>query len=258
MNLNPKRSARVQFDRQASHYDSQWNRWSEETLQWMLQNAQLSRQTCALDIASGTGFTAMAFAESVGQVVCLDVSAGMLAEAQKNALQQQMQNVAFIQGQAECMPITSKSFDLALCRIAAHHFLSVPAFLLETARILRDGGALVLTDTCVPDDIEADQWQNHLETVRDPSHVRNYTAKEWAAMLLAAGWKVEKLHCMPCSVKINLSDWLKKAGCSASQETEVRTLLNNASPEVKAYFDLRECGDDLCFAWHRVALKAVL
>ena len=31
----PARSAKEQFDRQAAHYNAQWNAWSEESLAWL-------------------------------------------------------------------------------------------------------------------------------------------------------------------------------------------------------------------------------
>ncbi len=74
------------------------------------------------------------------------------------------------------------------CRIAPHHFLDIQKFLTETARVLKPGGRFVLVDTTVPDDSpEAAGWQNAVEAVRDPSHVRNYTPDEWRQMTEAAG-----------------------------------------------------------------------
>ena len=76
----PARSAKEQFDKQATEYNAQWNTWSEETLNAMLAAAQPQPADTVLDVATGTGFTALAFAPLVSSVAGLDVSPGMLAQ----------------------------------------------------------------------------------------------------------------------------------------------------------------------------------
>src|SRR5579871_4177265 len=223
MTQAPKRSAREQFDRQAGHYDTQWNAWSEETLEWLLANAQPEPEDQALDVATGTGFTALAFAPRVRAVTGVDVSPGMLAQARKRALEQGITNATFLEGPAEALPFPDRAFTLVTCRIAPHHFLSVPGFLRETARVLQPGGRFLMADTCVPDgDLEADAWQNAVETLRDPSHTRNYTPAQWREFIAAAGLKIEQLTSNGNGITMRLSEWMEKAGCAPAQAEAVR------------------------------------
>ena len=190
----PQRTAREQFDRQAEHYNSQWNQWTQESLTWLLARVHCRPTDIALDVATGTGFTALGFATYVKWVTGLDVSTGMLAQARLRAVDLGITNVSFVEGAAELLPFPDASFDLVTCRIAPHHFLSVPQFLRETRRVLQPGGRLALADTAVPADLEADVWQNGVETLRDPSHVRNYTQSEWERFVADAGLALDAIE----------------------------------------------------------------
>src|SRR6478672_3361744 len=92
---NTMTSAKEQFDRQAAHYNTQWNTWSEALLRWLLEHADAQPSDNVLDVATGTGFTALAFAPHVQSVIGLDVSTGMLAEAQKRQQEQDITNVTW-------------------------------------------------------------------------------------------------------------------------------------------------------------------
>ncbi len=43
------------------------------------------------------------------------------------------------------------AFDLVTCRVAAHHFSDVAAFVRETARVLKTGGWFLLIDGSIED-----------------------------------------------------------------------------------------------------------
>lgn len=255
----PKRTAKEQFDKQASEYNAQWNTWSEETLNAMLAFAQPKPTDRVLDVATGTGFTALAFAPLVQSVAGLDVSPGMLRQAEAYAAGQGITNAVFQEGAAEDLPFPDASFDLVTCRIAPHHFLSVPKFLTETARVLKPGGLVVLADTTVPDDQpEAADWQNGVEAVRDPSHVRNYTPSEWRRMTEAAGLSVTECHTKGSGITIPLSDWITKAGCTPEQAADVRERFRAAPDSARAAYQIRtDASGETVFTWPRVLLRAV-
>ena len=255
----PARSAKEQFDKQATHYDKQWNTWSEETLGWLLANADPKPTDFVLDVATGTGFTALAFAAHVETVIGLDVSPGMLEQARKQAWERKIANAVFQEGAAEALPFGGGTFDIVACRIAPHHFLSVEKFLTEAARVLKPGGRLALVDTTVPDGSpEAAAWQNEVEAVRDPSHVRNYTPHEWRAMAEAAGLTVTECGSGGGGITIPLSDWIVKSGCTPDQAAETRRRFADAPQSARTAFQI-EAGRDgeTVFTWQRVTLLAV-
>lgn len=251
-------TAREQFDRQASHYNAQWNQWSEKGLQWLLDHARAAPAHRLLDVATGTGFTALAFAPRVAEVVGLDVSEGMLAQARRQAEAAGATNVRFETGAAERMPFADASFDRATCRVAPHHFASIPRFLAESFRVLRPGGLLLITDSAVPDGLpEVDAWQNRVERMRDPSHVRNYSPGEWRAFVEAAGFTVEALERCDEPAPITLRDWMTKSGCTGEAAREVERMFASASDDVRHEFGIRTLPDgDTAFHWMRVVLAA--
>lgn len=249
-------SSAEQFNRQAVHYDEQWNKWSEENLRWMLQEAQPQLSHNVLDIGTGTGFTALAFAPHVKSVVGLDVSSGMLDQARVRA--GNVPNARFEQGSAEQIPFPGGSFDLVTCRICAHHFNSVPDFLRETRRVLVPGGRLILADTAVPDDA-ADQgeWQNRVELMRDPSHIQNYSPLMWLSFLAEARLRIEELSFSGGRLPITMEDWLTKSGCEGDQAGQVREEFRQASPSIQRDFHIEPMANgDMQFAWMRVCLSA--
>lgn len=256
-NINtPQRSAKEQFDRQAEHYNAQWNTWSEESLRWLLENAAPQPTDRVLDIATGTGFTALAFAPYVAEVIGLDVSTGMLEQARKHAAEQGVTNTDFQEGPAERLPFPDASFDLVICRIAPHHFLSITKFVHEVARVLKPGGRFLVADTSVPDnDPEADHWQNTVEAIRDPSHVRNYTPSEWQTFVADAGLTIEATNDSG-GIPITLNDWLLKAGCTPEQVDTVHLEFAAATPAIVETYQIRFLSNDIAFVWRRFAFKA--
>ncbi len=255
----PPRSAAEQFDKQATQYNSQWNAWSEETLAWLIQNADPRPTDTVLDVATGTGFTALAFAPLVESVVGLDVSSGMLEQARRQAGERGISNAVFQEGAAEALPFSDGHFDVVTCRLAPHHFLNIPKFLVETARVLKPEGRLALVDTSIPKDSpEAAEWQNDVEALRDPSHVRNHTPSEWRGMTEAAGLTVTGCGSGGGGITIPLSDWIDKAGCTPTQAAEVRRRFAEAPQSARTAFQIgTQPGGETVFIWQRVLLKAV-
>lgn len=251
-------TSREQFDRQAEHYNAEWNQWSEASLAWLLDRAGCAGQERLLDVATGTGFTALAFASRVAEVVGLDVSEGMLRQARQQAAAAGVDNVRFEHGPAESMPFPDRHFDLVTCRVAPHHFLSIAGFVAESARVLKPGGRLLIADTTVPDgDRQVDAWQNRVELLRDRSHVRNYSPSEWRAFVEAEGFVVESLEQCDEGKPPRLGAWLEKSGCTGDTAAEVTRLFAEAPEAAKRAFAIREAPDgDTEFNWMRVVLAA--
>ncbi|MCB2407519.1 class I SAM-dependent methyltransferase [Hymenobacter lucidus] len=253
-------TAKEQFDRQATHYNTQWNSWSEALLRWLLEHADAQPTDTVLDVATGTGFTALAFAPLVQSVVGLDVSTGMLAEAARQQQQQLgLHNVTWQEGAAEALPFADASFSIVTCRVAPHHFDSVPQFLAEVKRVLQPGGRFLLADTTVPDnEPELSRWQNRLEKLRDPSHARNLAPQEWRTALEEAGLQVEQVEPAAPDGTMPLNGWLEKAGCTGTAAEAVRHEFRTASAEAQHQFQIHEVADgDFTFVWQRVVAKAI-
>jgi len=252
-------AAREQFDRQAAHYNERWAAWSDETLRRMLEWADPQTEWRALDVATGTGFTALALAPYVAHVTGTDVSPGMLAQAAKRAAEQGVVNAEWREAPAEAQPFPDDSLDLVTCRIAPHHFPDPTAFVREVARVLKPGGVFVLGDTTVPDsEGEAGVWQNAVEKERDPSHGRNLTPSEWRDLCAGAGLNITHCEHRSGAITIELGAWLETAGCDEARSARVRRMFVEAPESARRAFGITGDGaGETHFSWHRVLVRAV-
>jgi ubiquinone/menaquinone biosynthesis C-methylase UbiE len=160
------------------------------------------------------------------------------AEAQKRSLS----NLRTAYAKAEAMPFEDASFDLVTCRIAPHHFESIPDFLGEVRRVLKPNGLFALVDNVVPDGSVGD-YINAFERFRDPSHLRAWTMPEWRDALkkahLAIGHE-EQLY-----KKMEFKSWAGRH--DATMQALLRSMLAEVTPAVKAALEPQGAGADLTF-----------
>ncbi len=155
----------------------------------------------AIDVATGGGHVARRLREAGLQVVSCDPSPGMAPDV-----------ICF----AEHLPFADDSFDLAVTRVAAHHFADVRAAVDELARVARDRVVVV-------DNLYLGEAVEEAEKLRDPSHVRNYNEAEWHDFFAAAGLVVEEVRRF--DFPIELEPWLERTACTGEDAKRVRELL---------------------------------
>lgn len=237
-----------QFEKQAHRYARSRAHAEGTSLPVLLRLGRPRADHLMLDVATGTGFTAFAFAPHVDKVLASDVTMGMLAQARVLCGERRLTNVFFQVAAAEALPYPAGTFDLATCRIAPHHFTDVPAFLREMWRVLRPGGVVLVADTASPAAGEVQEWHNLVERLRDPSHVRNYTPAQWRVFVEEAGFAIEILHTR-CRTPMVFSDWIKRSGTPRGVVEELRALFTATSRPVRRAFRIVSDGDDFGFSW---------
>jgi SAM-dependent methyltransferase len=157
----------------------------------------------------------------------------MLVEAAKRSRAE----VRFCQGDVEWLPFRSACFDLVTCRFSGHHFPNPDAFAGETARVLRPGGQLLLGDVVAPSDPALDRWINHLESLRDLSHVRDRTVAEWTGALQSAGLTCELL--LDWRLELDFQAWVERIRTPPTAIAELRAILQAADAAPRAAFAIR-------------------
>src|SRR3954467_4376319 len=167
-----------QFGANAERYAVSRVHAEGESLSRLVEVVQPHADWEAIDIATGPGHTALAFAPKVKHVIASDVTPEMLQVARGLAAKRGLTNVSFAEMPAEKLPVPDASFDLVTCRTAPHHFADVRAFVAEVARVLRPGGVFGLVDNIAPEDSEAAAPYNEFEKLRDPSHGRCLSESE--------------------------------------------------------------------------------
>lgn len=186
--------AQAIFAQRAAFYTTSAVHKDKVVLERLVQLAQVQPTDRVLDVATGTGHTAFAFAPHVHEVIATDVTPEMLAEGEKLKSELGLCNVEFRLADAHDLPFAAESFAVVTCRRAAHHFVDIAKALQEMTHVLKSGGRLVVDDRSVPEDDFVDATLNRLDVLHDRSHVREYRPSEWQRMMREAGFTVEALE----------------------------------------------------------------
>ena len=240
-----KQSVREQFGANAAAYVSSPTHAQGASLVPLVELAEPQPAWRALDVATATGHTALAFAPHVAAVVGLDLTPEMLPHAARLAAERGAANVVWAAGDVDDLPFGDGAFDLVTCRIAAHHFAGVNRFLAESARVLRPGGLLALVDNVVPGsrlrgkradrERQAGDYVNAFEELRDPSHVRCLSFEEWTDALAAAGLVVAAAETL--DKRLTFETWAARH--KPEMQTRLRAMLLQAPEAARAFLDPR-------------------
>jgi SAM-dependent methyltransferase len=143
-----KDNERLAWDLCAERYD----RWLTSPFtpfsQKLVSLAQLERGQKVLDVATGSGLAAFLSVRLVGpegQVIGTDLSDVMIQLARERASAEGLDNVEFVQMDAERLEFPSESFDAVLCALGLMLFPAPGKALSEMYRVLRTDGIVALS-----------------------------------------------------------------------------------------------------------------
>lgn len=195
-----------------------------------------------LDVATGAGHTAYAFAPHVARVWATDITEEMLNVVREQAGKRSLANLRVAYAKAEGLPFEDETFDLVTCRIAPHHFESIPRFLDEVRRVLKRSGLFALVENVVPEGSVGD-YINAFERFRDPSHIRAWTLQEWRDALREHGFAVA--HEEQMEKTMEFSSWAARH--DATMQRLLRSMLTQATPDVVAALAPHDQASELTF-----------
>jgi len=221
-----------EFGKTAASYLTSKPHAKGKSLERLVELTAPQKDWRVLDVATGGGHVAYTFAPHVARVWATDITQEMLDQVKAEAQKRGLANVRAAYAKAEALPFEDASFDLVTCRIAPHHFDSIPAFLVEVHRVLKPRALAALVDNVVPAGSAGD-YVNAFERFRDPSHLRAWTMQEWRDALAAAGLAVE--HEEEIDKTMEFDSWAGRH--DATMRALLRAMLAQATPAVKAVLD---------------------
>lgn len=217
------------FSRHAADYAASTSHAGGDDLRLLVQLLKLRGDESVLDVATGTGFTAMAISQFAREVRAVDITTEMISEARRLAGEKGIHNLEFGLAAAESLPYRPSSFDVVTCRRAAHHFRSASACLAEAARVLRERGKVGVADMSPLDGCEV--FLNRIETLRDRTHTKALTVREWLERFQEAG--LQASSAMTVSSFVEFGRWLSPVPAGGREESEIREEFDRAPEELR-------------------------
>jgi ubiquinone/menaquinone biosynthesis C-methylase UbiE len=176
-----------------------------------------------LDAGTGTGAVAFALSPLVREVVAVDRTPELLAQARLRA--DEFPNVQFVEGD-----ITRRSFDIACSVRVLHHVQRPELAVAELVRVARPGALIVVGDQLAPVDPLAALDLNRFEQARDPTHTRNLADVDLRSLFEANGLVVRRGEVV--REQRDLDEYLDLAGCEGTERERARGLAPRPSSYV--------------------------
>ncbi|MFT3732718.1 MAG: class I SAM-dependent methyltransferase [Hyphomicrobium sp.] len=245
---NTTASVQSQFGRAAADYATSAVHAQGESLARIVELTAPQKTWEALDVATGAGHTAAIFAPHIASMIASDVTDEMLLEAAKLANARRIANMLTAKAAADALPFPDESFDLVCCRLAAHHFPNLEAFVREVRRVLKTGGRFALVDNVAPDrerlpNASADEIKtaiadyNSFEKLRDPSHGFAPPPQVWVDLLKSNGFTIAAREQM--EKELDFASWVERMRCTPETVAELDRILASGPVPLRTFLKPR-------------------
>jgi ubiquinone/menaquinone biosynthesis C-methylase UbiE len=148
--------------------------------------AELHEGETVLDLGSGGGIDVLLSARRVGpagKAYGLDMTDEMLELARHNQREAGVENVEFLKGTIEAIPLPDESVDVIISNCVINLSGDKPAVLREAARVLRPGGRFAVTDVIADPDMDEEtrrdmaRWTGCIAGALTPEEFRSGLAE---------------------------------------------------------------------------------
>jgi SAM-dependent methyltransferase len=194
----------------------------------------------ALDLGTGGGHVAYLLAQHAKTVTACDLSPEMLRAVAATAQERGLGNIETVEAPAERLPFEDASFDFVASRYSTHHWHDFEAGLREARRVLKDAAPAIFMDAYAPGQALLDTHLQAVELLRDTSHVRDYSMREWQGALGRAGFAPRA--CRTWRLRMDFPVWIARMRTPEINQRAIRALQDTAAAEVRRHFAIEPDG----------------
>jgi ubiquinone/menaquinone biosynthesis C-methylase UbiE len=179
-----------QFTRQAKSF-REFAEMPGKPRDLVLAVSDIKADDLVLDVACGPGVTTCDFAELAHHATGIDLTPAMIEQAKQLQQSKGLTNLTWHVAAVPPLPFADGSFSLVFTRYSFHHFPDPLSVLKEMVRVCKPGGRVVVVDVFMQTSRQAEAF-NHMEKLRDPSHVRALLLDELLGLFVHAGLEEPK------------------------------------------------------------------
>jgi ubiquinone/menaquinone biosynthesis C-methylase UbiE len=207
------KSAKTFFDKFSKQYEAE-NRYKYQWYRWTVDNVikQINKEKpVILDLGTGNGEIAIRAALKFphSSVIGIDVSSGMINEAEEKVRKMGLKNVRFVVSSMENLKI--ERADFVISHLAFHHVKNKLLVMTEICRILPRKGRLIIGDWFKP----TRAYEKEIEKLRakNPELSKKFD-KSWQDFISEPSMKeYQEEHPKEYTIsQIELENMMKKAG----------------------------------------------
>jgi ubiquinone/menaquinone biosynthesis C-methylase UbiE len=207
---------------------------SEADIARMVELVEPVKTDIVLDMVTGLGHVARAFASHVKRVDALDPDEEMLKEAEGLTPAEMRGNINFIMGDPNSVDIPDKTYNIVAARMALRHLGDGAKFFRESNRVLKPDGKFIIVDTLAPPHPELEDFLKNLMQHNDRSHIRSYTLAEIEMLLERQQFFIDLIEIYP--KEHDFETWVRKLGEDNDRARMIELMLQNASDRAKQHF----------------------
>lgn len=229
------KTAKEHFSKRAKKYNHSSNWVSDKKLiKKIFELSEADKNSCVLDIATGTGLIAREFFGKVKKITGLDISPEM-AKFSKDY----MDEIVF--APIENMPFPDDSFDVCLCRQGLQ-FVELDKAIAEIFRVLKPGGITVLCHLTAYSDLDK-ETAFKIQQLRNPARKNFFMPEDVEMWLKRNGFKDVQTIEYPTEESVN--QWIDNGAINAESMENIRNLYRNSDDTFRDIHHIRFVGDDI-------------